>query len=127
MVEKANRIFSPSLGQFATLISGRATRDGSNISPQEVEEAIYDHPAVLEAAVVGMPDPLHGERVVAFEALREGLVVAGEQEVIDHTPQRLADYKVPETILFLSELPKGITGKIQRRALKQEGSGNVRR
>ena len=48
-------------------------RGGSNISPQEVEEALYHHPAVLEAGVIGMPDPVHGEKVIAFVALREGL------------------------------------------------------
>ncbi len=90
---------------------------GSNISPQEVEEAIYSHPAVLEAAVIGMPDPAYGEQVVAFVSLREGLA-ASEPELREHARQRLADYKVPERILFLPELPKGITGKLQRRVLK---------
>src|SRR6266404_437211 len=96
-------------------------RDGSNISPQEVEEAIYDHPAVLEAAVIGLPDPAHGEKVVAFVSLREG-AAASEHELIEFARPRLADYRVPERILFLSELPKGITGKIQRRVLKQMAS-----
>jgi long-chain acyl-CoA synthetase len=92
-------------------------RGGSNISPQEVEEAIHDHPAVLEAGVVGMPDPFHGERVVAFVSLREGHV-ASEQELREHSRHRLADYQVPEKIVFLSDLPKGLTGKVQRRLLK---------
>ncbi len=91
---------------------------GSNISPQEVEEAIYSHPAVLEAAVIGMPDAAFGEQVVAFVSLREGLT-ASEAELREHARQSLADYKVPEKILFLKELPKGITGKLQRRVLKQ--------
>jgi long-chain acyl-CoA synthetase len=91
---------------------------GSNISPQEVEEAIYKHPSVLESAVIGMPDPAYGEQVIAFVSLREG-AVASEQELIAFARQQLADYKVPERILFLAELPKGITGKLQRRVLKQ--------
>lgn len=91
---------------------------GSNISPQEVEEAIYSHPAVLEAAVIGMPDTAYGEQVVGFVSLREGLT-ASEDELREHARRLLADYKVPEKILFLSELPKGITGKLQRRLLKQ--------
>jgi long-chain acyl-CoA synthetase len=93
-------------------------RGGSNISPQEVEAAIYSHSAVLEAAVIGMPDPVFGEKVIAFVALREGLA-AGEGELREYALQRLADYKVPERVLFLPELPKGITGKLQRRLLKQ--------
>jgi long-chain acyl-CoA synthetase len=90
---------------------------GVNISPQEVEEAIYGHPAVL-VAVVGMPVPAHGERVVASVSLREGRV-AEEQELREHASQRLADFKVPEKILFLESLPKGLTGKVQRRTLKE--------
>jgi long-chain acyl-CoA synthetase len=95
-------------------------RDGVNISPQEVEAAIYNHPAVLEVAVIGMPDPVgaHGERVLAFVSLRDGLVV-GEQELRDHTRQQLADFKVPERFAFRTDLPKGITGKVARRALKE--------
>jgi long-chain acyl-CoA synthetase len=95
-------------------------RDGGNISPQEVEEAIYSHPAVLEVAVIGMPDPMpaRGERVVAFVSLREGMAVS-ESDLTTHAVQRLADMKVPEQIVFLESLPKGITGKVQRRALKE--------
>jgi long-chain acyl-CoA synthetase len=92
-------------------------RGGSNISPQEVEEALYRHPAVLEAGVIGLPDPLHGEKVIAFVALRDGFT-AGEEELIELARKRIADYKTPERILFLPVLPKGLTGKVQRRALK---------
>ncbi len=92
-------------------------RGGSNISPQEVEEALYHHPAVLEAGVIGMPDPVHGEMVIAFAALREGLT-ATEQELRDLVRGRIADYKTPQRIFFLPALPKGLTGKVQRRALK---------
>jgi long-chain acyl-CoA synthetase len=95
-------------------------RDGFNISPQEVEEAIYTHPAVLEVGVIGMPDPVEarGERVLAFVALRDGCVTS-EDELREHARRRLADLKVPEQIVFLETLPKGISGKIQRAALKQ--------
>jgi long-chain acyl-CoA synthetase len=95
-------------------------RDGINIAPQEVEEALYNHPAVLEVAVIGMPDPAgaRGERVLAFVSLRDGLV-ADEQELRDHARQCLADFKIPERILFVKDLPKGITGKVQRQALKE--------
>lgn len=95
-------------------------RDGFNISPQEVEEAIYTHPAVLEVGVIGMPDPIEarGEQVLAFVALRDGCVTS-EDELREHARRRLADLKVPEKVLFLEKLPKGISGKIQRSALKQ--------
>ncbi len=93
-------------------------RGGSNISPQEVEEALYHHPAVLEVGVIGKPDPVHGEKVVAFVALREGLTAA-EQELRDFVRARIADYKTPERIVFLPALPKGLTGKVQRRDLKE--------
>ncbi len=92
-------------------------RGGSNISPQEVEGALYEHPAVLEAGVIGWPDPVYGEIVVAFVALREGMHAPAE-ELREFARERLSDYKVPERVMFLPELPKGITGKVQRRALK---------
>jgi long-chain acyl-CoA synthetase len=92
-------------------------RGGSNISPQEVEEALYHHPAVLEAGVIGIPDPVLGEKVIAFVALREGFT-ATEQELRDLVRSRIADYKTPERILFLPVLPKGLTGKVQRRELR---------
>jgi long-chain acyl-CoA synthetase len=93
-------------------------RGGSNISPLEVEAALYEHPAVGEAAVVGRPDPVLGERVVAFVALKPDLVLA-EPDLITFIADRLATYKVPETITYLPELPKGLTGKIHRKTLKE--------
>ena len=92
-------------------------RGGSNISPQEVEEVLYQHPAVLEAGVVGMPDPVYGEKVIAFVALRDG-VISGERKLQDFVCSRIAEYKTPERIIFLPNLPKGLTGKVERRALK---------
>jgi long-chain acyl-CoA synthetase len=93
-------------------------RGGSNISPQEVEEALYLHPAVAEAGVIGMPDPLYGERVIAFLSLRPD-AQAAEEEILEHMRQRLSDHKVPERLIFMSELPKGPTGKVHRRGLKE--------
>jgi len=93
-------------------------RAGSNISPQEVEEALYQHPAVLEAGVVGEPDPVLGEKVAAFVVLREGHEPEPE-ELRQSARKHLADYKVPERILYLEELPKSSTGKVQRSALKE--------
>jgi long-chain acyl-CoA synthetase len=101
-------------------------RDGLNLSPQEIEEALYDHPAALEVAVIGAPDPqpARGEQVVAFVRLREGMV-ATESELRAYGSQRLADFKVPTKIIFSESLPKGITGTIQRRALKDTQSSVI--
>ena len=92
-------------------------RAGSNISPQEVEEVLYQHPAVLEAGVIGKPDPIYGETVAAFVSLRPG-AKADEAELKEFARQRLAEYKTPETVIILPELPKGLTGKVLRRGLK---------
>lgn len=93
-------------------------RAGSNVSPQEVEDALYQHPAVREVGVVGKPDAVYGELVVAFVALRGG-AVADESGLREFARERLADYKTPEEIYFIPELPKGLTGKVDRRALKE--------
>lgn len=92
-------------------------RGGSNISPQEVEDALYHHPAVLEAGVIGMPDAEYGEKVIAYVALREGMA-SSEVELKAFVKSRIADYKTPERIEFLPSLPKGLTGKVHRRELK---------
>ncbi len=93
-------------------------RGGSNVSPQEVEEALYQHPAVREAAVVGKPDERWGEVIVGFVALKDGAAATAE-ELIEFMSKRIAKYKVPETILFEPALPKGPTGKVARRPLKE--------
>ena len=102
---------------FAGRVKQIIIRGGSNISPQEVEEVLYRHPAVLEAGVIGLPDPVYGEKVIAFVALRDGFT-AGEEELRDLVRSVIADYKTPERIVFLPVLPKGLTGKVQRRDLK---------
>ncbi|WP_243091359.1 class I adenylate-forming enzyme family protein [Thermus neutrinimicus] len=89
---------------------------GENVYPVEVERALYDHPAVREAAVVGVPDPRWGEVGVAFVALREAV----EAEVLRaFLRRRLAGYKVPKHIVFVEELPKSGPGKVQKEALKR--------
>jgi long-chain acyl-CoA synthetase len=93
-------------------------RGGSNLSPQEIEEAIYKHPAVAEVGVIGEPDDHWGEVVVAFVALRPEQRV-NESELLAFARGHLADYKVPSRIAFLPVLPKGVTGKVQRRALRE--------
>jgi long-chain acyl-CoA synthetase len=107
--------------QFTGRLKHIIIRGGSNIAPPEVEEAFYHHPAVREAAVAGLPDPLYGQKVAAFVVLREGFS-ADENELCDFARERLADYKVPEVIRFLPELPKGLTGKVDRRKLAELAS-----
>jgi acyl-CoA synthetase (AMP-forming)/AMP-acid ligase II len=96
-------------------------RYGSNISPGEVEDALYSHPAVYEAAVVGVRDPECGERVQAYVALNPG-AHATEADLIEWAGQRIAAYKVPERIVFEAVLPKGVTGKVLRKALRERAA-----
>jgi long-chain acyl-CoA synthetase len=93
-------------------------RAGSNISPQEVEEALCPHPAILEVGVTGVPDPVTQERVAAFVVLRDGHAAAPE-DLRAFAAGRLADYKLPEEFHYLTQLPKNPVGKVQRRALKE--------
>ena len=92
---------------------------GSNVYPREVEEALLSHEAVLEAAVVGIPDREWGESVKAFVALRPGAIVTREA-LIEHCLLSLARFKRPKVIEFVDELPKNSTGKILRRVLSDE-------
>ncbi|MFN8989249.1 MAG: AMP-binding enzyme, partial [Betaproteobacteria bacterium] len=89
---------------------------GENISSIEVEDVLYRHPAVLEAAVVAQPDPKWGETPCAFVALREG-ATASEAELVAFCRERLAHYKAPRSVVF-GPLPKTSTGKIQKHLLR---------
>jgi long-chain acyl-CoA synthetase len=92
-------------------------RGGYNVYPREIEEVLYAHPGILEAAVIGKPDERLGEEVVAVVALREG-ASATAGEIIAYCRERLAAYKYPREIRFTSELPKGPSGKILKAALR---------
>ena len=92
---------------------------GENVYSGEVEAVIYEHPAVLEAAVFGIPDQKWGELVAACVVLRPGKVLSGD-ELIDHCRRSLANYKVPRRVEFSdTELPKSGTGKILKRVLRE--------
>ena len=91
-------------------------RGGENIYPREIDEILYQHPAVAAAATIGVPDPLYGEEVAAFVVLKEGRE-ANEADLISFCRERLADYKCPKTIRFMAEIPKGPTGKLLKREL----------
>ena len=90
---------------------------GYKVWPREVEDVLYTHPRVKEAAVVGIPNEYRGETVKAFVALKEGDGVT-EDELIAYAKERMADYKYPREISFLDELPKTATGKYLRRELR---------
>ena len=92
-------------------------RGGYNVYPREVEEVLYEHPDVVEAAVVGRPDERLGEEVVAFVALKPGSVTTVD-DITAHCKERLAAYKYPREIRVVPELPKGATGKILKRELR---------
>jgi long-chain acyl-CoA synthetase len=90
---------------------------GYKVWPREVEDVLYQHPAVLEAAVIGIPDEYRGETVKAFVSLRAGQSVT-EAELIAFCKERMAAYKYPRTVELVAELPKTVTGKILRRELR---------
>ncbi len=91
-------------------------RGGYNVYPREIEEVLYEHPAVLEVAVVAVPDEKMGEEVAAAVVLREG-ADADASDIRDFAKQRVAAYKYPRHVWFLDTLPKGPTGKILKREI----------
>ena len=91
-------------------------RGGFNVYPREVEEALYTHPAVVEAAVIGVSHQSHGEEIKAVVALAKDQSVTAE-DLIEFCKERLAAYKYPRVVEFVDELPKGPTGKILKREL----------
>jgi long-chain acyl-CoA synthetase len=91
---------------------------GYNVYPREVEEVLFMHPAVADAAAIGVPDPYRGETVKAFVVLKEGRS-ATEPEIIAFCKERLAAFKVPRAVEFAKELPKSLVGKVLRRRLRE--------
>ncbi|MEE9165054.1 MAG: long-chain fatty acid--CoA ligase [Nitrospinota bacterium] len=92
---------------------------GFNIYPREIEEVLYEHPKILEAAVIGVPDEYRGETVRAFVVLKEGASLSSAG-VIEFCKSRLAPFKVPKLVEFRDSLPKSNIGKVLRRMLKEE-------
>lgn len=92
---------------------------GENIYPREIEEVLYEHPAVREATVIGVPSEKWGEDVKAIIALKSGFK-ATEEEVIEFCKDRLAGYKKPKSVEFMDELPKTGSGKIYKKALRDK-------
>ena len=97
---------------------------GYKVWPRDVEDVIYQHPAVRETAVVGVPDPYRGETVKAFVALKEGMAGAViPEEIIAFCRERMAAYKYPRLVEIVPEIPKTLTGKFLRRTLRERKEG----
>jgi acyl-CoA synthetase (AMP-forming)/AMP-acid ligase II len=88
-------------------------KGGENIAPREIDDALYKHPAVLEAAAVGIPDPKYGQEILAAVVLKPG-ASATEEEMRSFCQRELGPYKTPKLFRFVKELPKGPSGKVQR-------------
>jgi long-chain acyl-CoA synthetase len=98
---------------------------GYKVWPRDVEDVLYEHPAVREAAVVGVPHEYRGETVKAFVSLKAGQSVS-EQEVIAFCKERMAAYKYPREIEFIDEVPKNASGKVLRRELRDQAISAAR-
>jgi long-chain acyl-CoA synthetase len=92
---------------------------GFKVYPRDVEEALATHPAVLDAAAIGIPHPTRGEEVKAFVVLKPGATATAD-EIIAHCRKTLADFKVPRQLEFRASLPKTSIGKILRKELAAE-------
>jgi len=98
---------------------------GYNVYPREVEEVLYQHPKVQDAAVIGLPDDLRGEKITAYVKLIPG-ETATAAEIRSFCRERLAPYKQPRSVIFRAELPKTLAGKILRRQLKEEALAKLK-
>ena len=92
---------------------------GENIYPREVEEVLYEHPDILEATVIGIPDDTWGEAVKAFVVVKEGKKLSG-QDIIDFCKKNMASYKKPTSVEFMAKLPRNPLGKVLKKELRKK-------
>ena len=106
-------------------LSGRAKdfikRAGEMVSPEEVEQILHSHPAIDEAAIIGVPDLDWGERVRAIVVAKPGSTI-DEEEVISYCKDRMTSFKKPESVVVVDELPRNPLGKVLKRVLREEYS-----
>jgi len=100
-------------------IKDMVIRGGYNIYPREIEELLYEHPAVVEAAVYGIPHPDLGEEVAADVVLKAGSEISGD-DIRLFVKEQVAPYKYPRVIRIVDDLPKSHTGKVLKRELRKQ-------
>jgi len=93
-------------------------RGGENIYPRGVEEFLYEHPAIDEVEVFGVPDPKFGEQICAWIRVREGASLS-EDEVREFCREKIAHFKIPQYIRFVTEFPMTVTGKVQKFRMRE--------
>jgi long-chain acyl-CoA synthetase len=96
-------------------------RGGENIFPAELEEILYTHQGVAEGAIVGAPDPVYGEKIIAFVVTKPD-ANPSEREIIDYFKDKTSSFKAPEKVFFIDSLPKSLVGKILRRELRERAA-----
>jgi long-chain acyl-CoA synthetase len=92
---------------------------GYNVYPREIDEIFYEHPKVLKACAIGVPDLKRGENIKVFVVVKEG-VTATREELLEHCKGKLATYKLPSEVEFRKQLPESTVGKILRKELRAE-------
>jgi long-chain acyl-CoA synthetase len=98
---------------------------GFNIYPREIDEVLYQHPKVLDAVAVGIPDPYRGETLKAYIVLKPGETATGD-EIIAFCKEKLAAYKIPKAVEFRESIPKTAVGKILRKILREEEANKLK-
>ena len=94
-------------------------RGGENISPEEIENILYEHPKVADASLIGVPDPDWGQNPRAVIVVKAGETCT-EKEILDFCKEKLAGFKRPTSVVFIDELPRTSTGKVQRKVLREQ-------
>jgi len=110
--------------QFLSREDDLIKSSGYRIGPEEIEEALVTHPAVADAGVVGVPDPVMGQKTKAFVVLKAGTAPSDDlkKALIEHCKGKIAVYKLPREIEFIDAMPRTAVGKLLRRMLRQPGA-----
>jgi len=94
-------------------------KGGENIAPREIDDVLYTHPAILEAAAVGIPDDQYGEEIMCCCVLKPDCICT-EEEIREYCRERLGNFKTPKFVRLVDDIPKGPSGKIQRLKLREQ-------